>query len=56
MSLYYKKDEFLDNVPTGDDNIEFQRDIYYKLEALRELKQIHEELYNKENKEFLEYL
>jgi hypothetical protein len=41
-------DEFLDDAPTGDDAIDFQKDIFFKLETLKELKNIHEEIYNKE--------
>jgi hypothetical protein len=37
VSLYYKIDEFLDDAPTGDDSIDFQRDIFFKIETLKEL-------------------
>lgn len=55
VSLFYKQDEFLDDAPTGDDSIDFQKNLFFKIEALSELKQIHEEIYNKEADGYNEY-
>jgi hypothetical protein len=45
----------LDDAPTGDDSIDFQKNLFFKIEALSELKQIHNEIYNKEADSYNEY-